>query len=345
MENKIREIPKIQRQPRQASETAIHYGYVAFKDIDLMGPMGIERQVQPEDSPYYVKLPCRELLPFTNVTYAEIDESMASTTSYRTAGLPVIRKQKTAAQCVDEMQAAYEEWGFVNLRPLVGYSEDDAFHIFQTIQPFTYKLVDLLDEVEFKAANRIDLVNPYRVEYNGQFLELEPLPEDLKEAAREVQALIVRSAQVAYDKGSDQREKTVQAMTQYFSTGTGKRRADPLDQYLFDQFNEPIPRLVGKEEGKDSSAGLLEKLADALTGRQRNEELEKELAEVKQLKEQLKAVVAQPATIEAAPKTVSVGDAVVVGGQEAVVTAKPFGKVKVQFTDGSFRTVAKDEIT
>lgn len=345
MENKIKEIPKIQQQPRAASETAIHYGYVAFKDIDLSGPLSIEHQVQPSTSPYYRLLPCRELIPFTNIIIAEIDEKAAATTSYANRGLPIVQRQKNAKECIDEMVISYETWGFVQIDPLTGYSEDEAFHVFQTVQPFTYKLADLLDQLEYGATDRINEVAPYAVNYNNQSFTLQPLPAELKEVARQVQAILVRSAEVAISMGADTREKTVQAMTQYFSTGTGKRRADPLDQYIFDQFNEEPPKLLSnKEGGKDNSAGVLEKLAEVILGKQKNEELEKELAEVKELKEQLKAVVAQPATIEATPKTVSVGDKVVVGGQEAVVTAKPFGKVKVQFTDGSSRTVAKDEI-
>lgn len=346
MENKIKDIPKIQQQPRAASDTSIHYGYVAFKDIDLSGPLGIEHHVQPGNSPYYRFMPCRELIPFTNVVYSEIDEKAAATTSYAPRGLPIVQRQKSARECMEEMVSSYEEWGFVHLTPLMGYSEDEAFHVFQTIQPFTYKLGELLDQVEHGAVDRINETMPYVATYNEQSFTLQPLPSDLKAVAREVQQQIIRSVEVAVAKGEDQREKTVQSMTQYFSTGTGKRRADPLDQYIFNEFNEELPRLIGgKGEDKDNSANILEKLADAIMGRQKTDELEQKLAEVAALKAKLEAAapIAEPATIGEA-KTYSVGDKVIVGGQEAVITAKPFGKVKVQFADGSARTVPKDEI-
>lgn len=347
MENVTREIPKIQQQPKQASETAIHYGYIAFKDVNLQGPLGLEYKVQPPESPYRSMLPCRELLPFTNISFAEIDEQMAATTAYSGRPLPIIQKQKTARECVEELTAAYEEWGFVTLNMLTGFVEDEAFHIFQTIQPFTYKLADILDEVEYASEDRINATQPYTVQYQGQSFTLQPLSAELKEVARKVREIMVRSIEVAVAKGEDTRERTVQAMTQYFSTGNGKRRADPLDQYIFDQFNQEIPRLIGnKEEGGDSATGVLNKLAEVIMGKQKNEELEQELAEVRKLKAELQAVIpaSEPATIDTASKTFTVGDKVMVGGMEATVVAKPFGKVKVQFVDGSSRTVPKDEI-
>jgi hypothetical protein len=347
MENTIKEIPKIQQQPKQATETAIHYGYIAFKDINLSGPLGLEYNVQPPTSPYRTLLPCRELLPFTNVVYAEIDEQMAATTAFTGRPLPMTQKQKNARQCVEELVAAYEEWGFVSLNVLTGYTEEDAFHIFQTIQPFTYKLGDILDAVEYGSEDRIKEVQPYAVQYQGQSFTLQPLPADLKDLARQVRDLMLRSIEVAVAKGEDTRERTVQSMTQYFSTGEGKRRADPLDNYIFDQFNQEVPKLIGnKDSSSDNSTGVLEKLAEVILGKQKNEQLEQELTELRKLKGELEAVMPkpEPATIEASPKPISVGDKVTVGGVKAVVTAKPFGKVKVQFEDGSSRTVPKDEI-
>lgn len=340
---KIREIPKIQQQPKQASDTAIHYGYVAFKNINLQGPLGLEYKVQPPNSPYHLELPCRELIPFTNVAYSEIDELAAASTSYGPRPLPMVSKQKTARQCVDEMTAAYEDWGFMALSELTGFPEDEAFQVFQTIQPFTYKLKDLLDQVEYGATDRINETAPYRVNYEGESFELQPLSSELKEVARKVQQTIIRSAEVAFAKGEDQREKTVQSMTQYFSTGNGKRRADPLDQYLFDEFGQEIPKLLGGDKEKDSSLGVLDKLAEVILGKQQSEDLAEKVAK---LEAQLAAKEApkEPVTIESAPKAVTVGDSVIVGGQQAVVTAKPFGRVKVQFADGSTITVPKDEI-
>jgi hypothetical protein len=341
MENQIKGVPKIQQQPRTANDTAIHYGYLAFKDIGLMGPLGLEYKVQPENSPYRTELPCRELLPFTNVVYTLIDETAAATTSFSPRPNPIVQRQKSAKACLDEMVNSYETWGFVALDALTGLPEDEAFHVFQTVQPFTYKLKDLVDAVEVGGAERINKTETYTVEYKGQTITLQPLPEHLKEAARSVLNAIAQSARVAESLGEDAREKTVQAMTQYFSTGSGKRRADPLDHYIFGEFETEIPQLLGKKEENDGGAGILEKLAEVIVGKKQDEAVQQELAELRALKEELKNSLGSTATIKA---TVAIGDTVSVGSQEAVILAKPFGKFKVQFADGSTRVVAKDEI-
>lgn len=337
MKNKsnVNQIPKIQQTPKLANDTAIHYGYVAFKDINLGGPMGLEHHVQPDQSPYYRELPCRELLPFTNILYTAIDEQAAASTSYVRQAAPIYTEQKTARECVEEMAASYEPWGFEVLAELTGYDEDEAFHIFQTIQPFTYRLKDLLREVEYAAVDRIDAVMPYVVAYENESFTLEPLPPHLKAVARAVQQRIIRSVEVATNMGLDMKDKTTQSMTQYFATGSGKRRPDPLDQYLFNEFGEEPPTLLNAKE-PESGTGVLEKLADLLGGK-KDDKVEKELAEIRALKEQLQEKIA-------APKAVTIGQQVTVGGQEAVVTAKPFGKIKVTFNDGSVKTVEKSEI-
>jgi len=318
-----------------ASATAIHYGYVAFKDISLAGAMGLEYKVQPEYSPYYQQLPCRELLPFTNIVYTAIDEEAAAAVSYLRGGAPVYTDQKNARTCIEEIVSAYEPWGFEMLNEMIGLDEDEAFHIFQTIQPFTYRLKDLLMEVEYNATDRIEETKPYTVAYEGESFTMQPLPSNLKELAKSVQRRIIRSANVALDLGQDTKEKTTQAMTQYFATGTGKRRADPHDNYIFNEFGEAPPKLVDNKQ-PEGETGVLQKLAELLGGK-KDDAVERELAELRELKEKLAAALPSP-------KTVTIGQTVSVNGQEAVVTSKPFGKIKVTFTDGSTQTVEKTEI-
>lgn len=337
MSNKtnVNKIPKIQQAPRMASDTAIHYGYVAFKDIHLGGAIGLEHHVQPQESPYYRELPCRELIPFTNIVYMEIDEEAAAAVSYLRGGSPIIPNQKTARECAYEMLQSYETWGFEVLSDLTGYDEDEAFHVFQTIQPFTYRLKDLLQELEYNAVERIENTEAYTVEYEGESYQLNPLPKELKEVALRVLPKMIRSADVAVTLGEDTKEKTTQAMTQYFATGTGKRRPDPLDHYVFQELGEELPKLVDNKN-KNNDGGILGQLVELLGGK-KNDSIEKELAELRELKEKL-------ASSLPSPKTVTIGQTVSVNGQEAVVTSKPFGKIKVTFTDGSTQTVEKTEI-
>src|SRR5574343_756436 len=128
----VREVPKIQQQPRTASETAIHYGYVAFKDINLMGPIGVEIKCQPDNSLYRHNLPCRELIPFTNISYGTVNEEGAAVASANVSPTGATKiVQKTAKHCVEDVATAYQDWAFVNLDAITGYSEEDAFKIFQ----------------------------------------------------------------------------------------------------------------------------------------------------------------------------------------------------------------------
>ena len=333
----INEIPKIQQQPRAASETAIHYGYVAYHDIDLTGSYGIERKVQPPNSPSFTGLPSRQLLPFTNIVISEIDNYAAASTSYVRTSVPVVSKQKTARQCVEEMRDSYEQWGFVVLDMLTGFPEEDAFKIFQAIQPFAYKLKDLQNAVEYGADERINASVPYTAVYGDQTVDLEPLPAELKEIAGKVKETILKSIDVAVAMGEDLREKTTQSMTQYFATGTGKRRPDPHDVYIFAEFDQEIPKLISSGKPSDDGLGVLSKLAEVLGMQKKSDEIEQELAELRALKEELKAATA-------APKVATIGETVIVEGKTATIVGKPFGKVKVEFEDGSTATVTKDEL-
>ena len=64
----IRAVPTLDK-PVAASDSETRYGYVAYHDIAL----GNDHKVQPDGSPYYKMIPCRELIPFTNITVGEID--------------------------------------------------------------------------------------------------------------------------------------------------------------------------------------------------------------------------------------------------------------------------------
>lgn len=244
-----KQIPNIHQQPRLASDTAPHYGYVAFKDINLNGSTGKEYWVQPENSPYYNVIPCRELIPFTNIAAPKINEDMAATTSVvGNRALPVTLEQKTAKACAEEMETAYAAWDFKVLRDLTGLSREEAGFVFYTIQPFPFLLKDILDELEYEASERIAQTEPYVVSYNGEEYELQPLPAHLKEIAENVRARMAESAQKAFSLGEETKFSTTQSITQFYATGTGKRRADPHDAYIFREFGEEVPKLLNKDE-------------------------------------------------------------------------------------------------
>ena len=235
------------RPPVNDTDTAIHYGYVVYKEIALNDSTGKLYYVQPSDSPFYNVLPCRQLIPFTNISYGEIDEQAAHATLPGAGKLPVRRKQKTALECAVEMEQAYEAWSFVILRSATGVKYDDVFQIFQTIQPFAYKLKHILEELEFPAIERIDRNEDYEVSYGGETIALQPLPTHLKPLAEKIRAQMVLSAEIGVELGTKIKDNTTQKMNSFFASGRGKDVADPLDKYIFNEFEETIPRLLDKE--------------------------------------------------------------------------------------------------
>ena len=235
-------IPKIQRNPRTVSNNAMHYGYVAYQDIQLGG-----KRVQPEGSPYYHVLPCRELLPFTNIEVGEIDEKLVQRAKRPKGQPPVKIVQKTAYECAQEMEISYADWAFVILHPLTGLDEDSAFRIFQVVQPFAYRLGDIELEVA-QAESRIDADEPYTVTYDGNTVALEPLSEDEKEVARKVLNLITPSITHAVNIAQEKWQKTTISMTSRFSGGEGKASGDPLDKKLAKEFGLKLPELLNVRE-------------------------------------------------------------------------------------------------
>jgi hypothetical protein len=231
-------VPKIQRNPRTVSQNALHYGYVAYQDILLGG-----KQVQPDNSPYFQVIPCRELIPFTNLDVGEIDEKQIQNPKRPKGQAPVKIVQKTAFQCAQEMEISYADWAFTILHPLTGLSEDDAFRIFQTIQPFKYKFKDIQLEVG-QAESRIEQTEAYTVTYEGETKVLDPLSDDEKEIALKVWNLLTPSINHAVDVATDKWQKTITSMTRAFAGGEGKVSPDPLDRKLAIEFGTQTPQLV-----------------------------------------------------------------------------------------------------
>lgn len=248
--------PSIENTPARANETVMHYGYVAFQDIELTGAGGQERYVQPADSPYYRKLPARRLIPFTNVTEPKIDESKARTKLPNKSVVPVSLHNKTARACAEEMRDAYQAWGFTVLDGLTGFDNQTAFRIFQTIHPFDYLLIDMVNELEYNAIERIEKDEDYTVEYAGASIDLEPLTPTEKEIAKKVLGQMQTAARIAFDLAEDRREATTQSLTSFFAGQGGKRRPDPLDRYIFAQLKAKMPELVRPEQQEARATGV-----------------------------------------------------------------------------------------
>lgn len=269
----VKAVPQIERNPRTVSQTAAHYGYVAFHDITL----GPDHRVQPADSPYRQVLPCRELIPFTNIEVGEIDEKQVQNGKRKKYQPPVKIKQKTAFECATEMENSYADWAFQILRPLTGFTSSRAFHIFQTIQPFHYKLKDL-QEALFEAGSRIDQTVLYEVSYEGETNSLYPLSDEDKEIAREVLGLIQVSANQAIDIAVQKQQATITSMTSRFAGGDGKAVPDPLDKIMAEEFDIDLPQLVAVQKSKAEAETQKKQVEDAELRRRDIELREKEIA-------------------------------------------------------------------
>lgn len=242
-------IPNIEQKPRAVAETVTHYGYCAFKDIELGGPSGLEHNVQPADSPFYRKIPARMMVPFTNIPIHVIDE-MKTKASRHGADVKWFTFNKSAKACVQEMTDSYAEWGFRIVEPLTGFSHEDVSAIFDVLQPFDYKLKDLVNEFNYEAGERINKTEPFEVSYDGETDTLQPLREDLKNVAREVLHILADSAERAFQEARKVEQKTKISMTKAFAGGDGKTVPDPHDKYIYDQLGVKPPELISSDKSE-----------------------------------------------------------------------------------------------
>jgi hypothetical protein len=307
----MRQIPQIQQQPRAASDTAPHYAYCAFKDI-FVG----DRKLQPEGSPYAKTFPAREVIPFTNLSIGvcitdvlvggePIGTLNASHAVPNLSGKPdptVVMQPKTARECAEELLSSYEDWGYKVLTPLTGYSEADVFAVMQTIQPLPYKLRDLVEALE-TAEERIAATEPYGIGDDELSIELNPLSPELKTVARAVLPIIESAVKLAEDKAREIVADTTQKLEQFYSGQGGKRKADPLDHYVFAEMAERIPSRLTTEPKNNDDA--IDRLANALSQNSniaaKESELDAKRAELDALMEQARALIA--ASQPTPPKT------------------------------------------
>lgn len=265
----LKAVPQIEKAPVIANKSAIHYGYVAYHDIALGHQL-----VQPDHSPYYHVIPCRELIPFVSIEVGEIDEKQVQNPKRKKGVPPVKRVPKTAYECAFEIETSYSDWAFLILHPLTGFSTDRAFRIFQTIQPFHYKLKDIQRELAL-AETRIDATSPYKVTYEGESVELQPLDKEDKAVARKVLEVISRSADLGVETAIKVHRNTLTSMTKAFAGGDGKIAPDPLDKILAEELGTELPQLVAAEKARSEK----EAQTDEKALRLREIELkEKELA-------------------------------------------------------------------
>lgn len=245
----IRAVPQIVKQ-QAVSDSAVRYGYVAYHDIVL----GSDYQVQPSTSPYHKLIPCRELIPFSDMPVTEINiEKYGLGGTFNAQKIsPVTQRMKSAKDCITEIVNSYQAWAFVELVPLSGFDTDRAFRIFQTIQPFPYLLKDMEFELD-GAEDRIEATAPYTVTYQGESYEVEPLNDEDKDIALQVLRIIKHSAKYAVEIGQKRLDDTIESMANRFSGGDGKRSADPHDKYLSKDLGVELPKKFSSNQQQQPS--------------------------------------------------------------------------------------------
>ncbi len=145
--------------PRRLKELAqTHYGWCPFDDIRLMGPGGLEKRVvRDTNGTFATVLPRGELIVFQNVKFFAFSEG--DDDYFETKPRTMTEHLKYAATCAGEIQDAYGDWGFVLLKSLTGMEPSDAAAMFHTIQPTTFPLSTLKDELIYEAPQRMRVSN------------------------------------------------------------------------------------------------------------------------------------------------------------------------------------------
>lgn len=339
----MKEIPKIQQQPKTIADTAIHYGYVAFQDI-LVG----DRNVQPDESPYRRVIPCRELIPFTNLN---VPTPRADVTAAQGLGRALIGKNgedptvervlKTAKECVEELAWSYEEWGFLKIAPLTGFTEDEAFLIMQAIQPHPYKLKDLMEALE-GAEERINATELYVVEYGNFSVELQPLPLELKTVAHTVAALLQTSAKIGVDLAEEIEAATRQKMETFFATGEGKKVPDPLDKKIFEELGKTVPTRLTADDQTDPLRRLADIMANNYVRPAQGVSEDEVMQRLAEKEAKLDAAIAKveamgngSKSVAPAKSTHSRGDIIDIEGVKAEVIDTRFDRTEVRLPDGA----------
>lgn len=333
--------PAVERDSSALNPTATRYGWCPFGDINLAGPDGtINLYVQPPyiaspegetDNPYHRMLPKGQLIPFPTFSAPEQQPSPDMRDASGRAMLVTTMRTITAYDAASSVLSRHSDWGFVLLNSLQGMSQEDAFHCFQVVHPFEYPLGQLVNALDFDAQDRIDATEPIEM---APGYTIQPLPDHLKPAARQLAAEMSLGANIAFDLATETLNVTEQSMTQKFSGGNGKSGPDALDKRLTQELGRELPKLVGAKTSETDAK--IDFLVNRAVGEDQKAEIERLRAENNALKAQ--------ALPESGP-TFNVGDTVTAGGRTGTVVAKPFGRYKVQLEGGETEMFDKFEIT
>lgn len=278
---------------RIAQLSATHYGWCPYDDIELMGPLGLERRVAYDEHGNFVtRLLRSQLHVYTNVEIRQLSEKDNNIPNGPPPAIEEIVKY--AGTCIGEIEDGYGEWGYMRFAPLTGLPVDQAFRVVQVIQPVLYDLATLPRELAEEAPKRIAAATAAD----------EKFPAEIAEEVRRIMQVGARRGVIYAQTIVEELRKDIAA---FVGTKQGRSSASPGDKHAFEQLREPIPSTVGVQAKSDDEVRsllvrLAEKelageqpnaqeaqLAQALEAMKRQEERQAALEEeVRQLREQQK---------------------------------------------------------
>lgn len=229
--------------------SAMHYGWCPYDDIELMGPLGLERHIAyDEKGDFVTRLLRSQLHVYANVEISQISQRDNNIPN----GPPPAMEEvvKYAGTCVSEIEDAYGAWGYVMLSPLTGLPVDKAFRIVQVVQPVAYDLVTLIRELREEAPHRIADALAADKEF--------PAAD-----AEEVRKLMTVGAYRAGVHASSIVEELRKDVAAFVGTKQGRSSASPGDKHAFAQLQEPLPSTVAVQaKSDDEMRQLLIRLAE-----------------------------------------------------------------------------------
>lgn len=214
-----------------------HYGWCPYGDIELMGPMGLERYVAYDaNGNFATRLLRAQLLVFTNVEIKQLSDKDNNIPN----GPPPLLEDvvKYAGTCIGELEDAYGGWGFMRLAPLTGLPPADAFRIMSTVQPYAFDMAELRDELGIEAIKRIAKAKA----------EDEKFADDWADQTRQLMQIGAQRAIVLAETNIGELRKD---MVAYVATKVGRSYPSPGDIHLFHQLHEPLPSKVEHKAADD----------------------------------------------------------------------------------------------
>lgn len=328
--------------------TEVRYGWMPFKSVNLINGDGtITYYIQPPNSPYHREIPKNQLIPFEtfNITKRDPDNSIEGTPGMRP--LYVMNTTvKTAFEAATELLTGYSGRGYTVLNSLQGLPQEDAFRIFQVVQPLDYKIGEIVSELSF-AEERIEATSPIDLSHKvGEEYIVEPLRNEReREIARRLVSEMLdgatRAETFALSIFGDTEMDLVATAS---GRKEGKKSPDPLDRYLEEELGRELPNMFRKE----GQGGNLEEKVNFLVEREQTRAMQEEndrlRAEIEELRAGRESPQPKQETVKEILQAYSLGDPVMVGERAGTVIWKGAGKYKIEFEGGETGVFERSQI-